>query len=109
VSDLAGEVRRRATARITIDPANRSGQPCIRNLRITVKDILEYLAGGMTEQEILEQFPELEHADFAAIYANPHIRNPVGFLLTAVPLCFEGESFPDLPAEQGRDETSGKS
>jgi uncharacterized protein (DUF433 family) len=57
------------TARITIDPARRSGQPCIRNLRITVKDILEYLAGGMTEQQVLEEFPELEHADLAAIYA----------------------------------------
>ena len=56
------------TARITIDPARRSGQPCIRNLRITVKDILEYRAGGMTEEQLLQEFPELEPADFAAVY-----------------------------------------
>lgn len=56
-------------ARITIDPARRSGQPCIRNLRLTVKDVLEYLAGGMTERELLNEFPELEHEDFSAIYA----------------------------------------
>jgi uncharacterized protein (DUF433 family) len=56
-------------ARITSDPGRRSGQPCIRNLRLTVKDVLEYLAGGMTEEQILEEFPELEPADFAAVYA----------------------------------------
>lgn len=56
-------------ARITNDPAKRSGQACIRDLRITVKDILEYLAGGMTEGEILEEFPDLQHEDFAAVYA----------------------------------------
>jgi uncharacterized protein (DUF433 family) len=56
-------------ARITIEPGKRSGQPCIRGLRITVKDILEYLSGGMTESEILEEFPDLQHEDFAAVYA----------------------------------------
>jgi len=40
--------------RITIEPNKRSGQPCIRGMRITVKDVLEYLAGGMSRQEILE-------------------------------------------------------
>ncbi|MEO1211221.1 MAG: DUF433 domain-containing protein [Cyanobacteria bacterium J06638_20] len=44
---------------ITIEPGKRSGKPCIRGMRITVYDILEYLAGGMTESEILEDFPEL--------------------------------------------------
>jgi uncharacterized protein (DUF433 family) len=56
-------------ARITVDPAKRSGQPCIRGLRITVKDILEYLAGGMSESEILAEFPDLQPQDFAAVYA----------------------------------------
>jgi uncharacterized protein (DUF433 family) len=55
--------------RITIEPGKRSGQPCIRGLRITVKDVLEYLAGGMTEAQILEDFPDLEPEDFRAIYA----------------------------------------
>jgi uncharacterized protein (DUF433 family) len=44
---------------ITIEPGKRSGKPCIRGMRITVYDILEYLAGGMTEVEILEDFSEL--------------------------------------------------
>ncbi len=56
-------------ARISIDPLKRSGQACIRDLRITVKDLLEDLAGGMTEAEILEEFPELQKEDFAAVYA----------------------------------------
>lgn len=56
-------------ARISVDPAKRSGQVCIRDLRITVKDILEYLAGGMTETEILEEFPDLQREDFVAVYA----------------------------------------
>lgn len=45
--------------RITIDPAKRGGKPCIRGLRITVYDVLEYLASGMTEGEILKDFPDL--------------------------------------------------
>jgi uncharacterized protein (DUF433 family) len=55
-------------ARISVDPAKRSGQACIRDLRITVKDILEYLAGGMSEDEILSEFPDLQREDFAAVY-----------------------------------------
>jgi uncharacterized protein (DUF433 family) len=55
--------------RITIDPAKRSGKPCIRELRITVDDVLSYLASGMTEEEILRDFPDLERADFLAVYA----------------------------------------
>lgn len=58
-----------ALARITVEAGKRSGQPCIRGLRITVKDVLEYLAGGMTQEEILEEFPELEREDFQAVYA----------------------------------------
>jgi uncharacterized protein (DUF433 family) len=51
---------------ITIEPGKRSGKPCIRGLRITVYDILEYLAGGMTEAEILEDFSELTIDDIKA-------------------------------------------
>jgi uncharacterized protein (DUF433 family) len=44
---------------ITIEPGKRSGKPCIRGMRITVQDVFEYLAGGMTEDQILEDFPDL--------------------------------------------------
>ena len=58
-----------ASERITIEPGKRSGKPCIRGLRITVDDVLSYLASGMTEAEILADFPDLEHDDFLAVYA----------------------------------------
>ena len=54
---------------ITIEPGKRSGKPCIRGMRITVYDILEYLAGGMTEGEILEDFSELTSEDIKACLA----------------------------------------
>jgi uncharacterized protein (DUF433 family) len=54
---------------ITIEPGKRSGKACIRGLRISVQDILEYLAGGMTEEEILEDFSELTQADIKACLA----------------------------------------
>jgi uncharacterized protein (DUF433 family) len=54
---------------ITIEPGKRSGQPCIRGLRITVQDVLEYLAGGMTVEEILSDFPELTDEDIRACLA----------------------------------------
>lgn len=44
---------------ITIEPGKRGGKPCIRGMRITVYDVLEYLASGMTEDEILHDFPYL--------------------------------------------------
>lgn len=49
--------------RITIEPGKRGGKPCIRGLRITVYDVLEMLAQGMSHAEILEDFPELEPED----------------------------------------------
>ena len=52
--------------RITIQPDVRSGKPCIAGTRITVYDILEYLAGGMTESELLDDFPTLEPDDLRA-------------------------------------------
>lgn len=54
---------------ITIESGKRSGKPCIRGMRITVYDILEYLAGGMTEAEILEDFSELTPEDIKACLA----------------------------------------
>lgn len=54
---------------ITIEPGKRSGKPCIRGMRITVYDILEYLASGMTEDQILEDFSELTREDIKAVLA----------------------------------------
>jgi uncharacterized protein (DUF433 family) len=54
---------------ITIEPDKRSGQPCIRGLRITVQDVLEYLASGMSPDEILADFPDLTAEDIRACLA----------------------------------------
>jgi uncharacterized protein (DUF433 family) len=51
---------------ITIDAGKRSGKPCIRGLRITVTDVLEYLASGMTVDEVLADFPDLTAEDIRA-------------------------------------------
>ncbi len=51
---------------ITIEPGKRGGKPCIRNMRITVYDILSWLASGMSVQEILNDFPELTENDITA-------------------------------------------
>ena len=53
--------------RITLEPGKRGGKPCFRGLRITVYDVLEYLASGMTETEILADFPDLEREDIRAV------------------------------------------
>ncbi|MDD4911668.1 MAG: DUF433 domain-containing protein [Sideroxydans sp.] len=55
--------------RITLDSNKRGGRPCIRNLRISVYDVLDMLAEGMSEANILEDFPELETADIRACLA----------------------------------------
>lgn len=54
---------------ITIEPGKRSGKPCIRNTRMTVTDVLEYLAGGMSEKELLAEFPDLTAKDIRACLA----------------------------------------
>ena len=51
---------------ITIEPGKRGGKPCIRGMRITVYDVLEYLASGMTEHQIVHDFPELTTEDIRA-------------------------------------------
>jgi len=55
--------------RITIEPGKRGGKPCVRGLRITVYDVLDYLASGMSEREILSAFPELAPEDIRACLA----------------------------------------
>jgi len=54
---------------ITLEPGKRGGKPCIRGLRITVYDLLEYLASGMSEDEILRDFPDLTREDIRACLA----------------------------------------
>jgi uncharacterized protein (DUF433 family) len=54
---------------ITVEPGKRGGQPCIRGMRITVSDVLGYLAGGTTEDEILRAFPYLTREDIRACLA----------------------------------------
>ncbi len=73
VLDGAGGRRQRGGMnepnRITTEPDKRGGQPCIRGMRITVADVLGYLASGMTEAEILADFPYLEPEDIRACLA----------------------------------------
>ena len=56
-------------SRLTLDASKRGGRPCIRNLRISVYDVLDMLAEGMSEADIIEDFPELEIADIRACLA----------------------------------------
>jgi uncharacterized protein (DUF433 family) len=55
--------------RISIEPGKRGGKPCIRGMRITVYDVLEYLASGMSEREILDDLPDLTEEDIRASLA----------------------------------------
>ncbi|HEY6138975.1 MAG TPA: DUF433 domain-containing protein [Thermoanaerobaculia bacterium] len=59
-------MRRGSSRRPPVEPGKRGGQPCIRGMRITVYDVLSYLASGMTEEEVLSDFPELTHEDILA-------------------------------------------
>ena len=65
--------------RITFDPEQCAGRPCIRGLRMRVQDVLELLASGVSEAEILQDFPYLEAADIAACldYAAAQLDHPV--------------------------------
>jgi len=54
---------------ITIEPDKRSGKPCIRGTRMSVTDVLEYLAGGMSQEELLSEFPDLTADDIRACLA----------------------------------------
>ncbi len=65
--------------RITVEKDKCGGKPCIRNMRIRVKDVLDMLASGMTNQEILEDYPYLEEQDIKAVlmYAARQFDHPV--------------------------------
>jgi uncharacterized protein (DUF433 family) len=68
--DLPTDSCRQAShPRITIEPDKRGGKPCIRRMRITVSDVLGWRAHGMTEEDILDEHPDLEKEEFAAVYA----------------------------------------
>ncbi|MBX9584414.1 MAG: DUF433 domain-containing protein [Gemmataceae bacterium] len=54
---------------ITVEPDKRSGQPCIRGIRMTVQDVMDYLGGGMSVEEILDDFPNLTREDIVACLA----------------------------------------
>ena len=66
---MTNMTRTELLSRIWIDPKRCFGKPCIRGHRIWVSLILDMLASGMTEQELLEQYPQLEHADILACIA----------------------------------------
>jgi uncharacterized protein (DUF433 family) len=72
------------TSIITLEPGKRNGKPCIRGLRITVYDVLSYLAAGMTHDEILADFPSLTNDDILAClsYAADFGNDPIVGLLT---------------------------
>ncbi len=65
--------------RITIDPKQCGGRPCVRRMRIRVKDVLDMLAEGATEQQILQDYPDLEPEDIRAClaYAAQYFDHPV--------------------------------
>jgi uncharacterized protein (DUF433 family) len=67
---------------ITIEPGKRGGKPCIRGLRITVDDVLDYFTAGMTEQEILEDFDYLTHEYILACFAFAADREPHTHLIS---------------------------
>ncbi len=68
---------------ITIEPGKRGGKPCIRGLRMTVYDVLEYLASGMSTQQLLIDFPDLTSEDIQACLAYAADRERAQFTLAA--------------------------
>ena len=79
-------------SRITVIPGQRSSQPCIRGLRVTVWDVLDMLASRMTEEEILQEYPYLKKADFPAVYAYASQLAVNALVIEALVRC---ESFPE--------------
>lgn len=68
---------------ITVEPRTRGGKPCVRGLRITVYDVLGYLASGMSEDEILKDFPYLTHDDIRACLAYAADREQAKLIATS--------------------------
>ena len=79
---------------ITIEPGKRGGKPCIRGLRIPVYDVLEYLASGMSTDQVLKDFPDLEAADIRACLAYAADRERLQFTLacSSTRICRHGWS-----------------
>lgn len=67
------------TDRITVDVAQCGGRPCIRGMRIRVVDVLDLLAAGLTQQQVLEELPDLEPDDIAAClrFASSRVNHPI--------------------------------
>lgn len=65
--------------RITVDPAQCGGRPCVRGLRIRVTDVLDLLAAGLSPEQVLEELPDLEHDDIPAClrFASRHLDHPI--------------------------------
>ena len=92
---------------LTIDPGKRGGKPCIRGLRITVYDVLEYLASGMSEDEVLADFPDLERDDIRACLAFASQKRRVIRAIRAIRKSLNDfASYSSLQDELGRSETS---
>ena len=68
-------------ARITIEPGKRGGRPCVRGMRITVADVLSYLAAGMSQEQVLDDFPYLTVEDIRACLAYAAERDRVTVLV----------------------------
>lgn len=68
-----------ASERITIDPQQCGGRPCVRGMRIRVSDVLDLLAAGLTAEQVIEELPDLELADVQAClrYASRRVSHPV--------------------------------
>ena len=66
-------------ARITVNPAQCGGRPCIRDMRIRVIDVLDLLAAGLTQQQVLEELPDLEAEDISAClrFASSRLNHPI--------------------------------
>ena len=86
--------------RITLEPEKRGGKPCIRGLRITVYDVLEYLASGMTEAEILEDFPDLEREEASVGARHEAVR--IHELAGSLPLAAVGRNVRAIRAEDAQ-------
>ena len=71
--------------RITLEPGKRGGRPCIRGLRISVYDVLSMLSSGMSQQEVLEDFPELTKEDIFAVLAYAADREHQVYSLNSCP------------------------
>lgn len=82
---------------ITIEPGKRSGKPIIRGTRMTVTDFLEYLAGGMNEEELLAEFPDLTLEDIRAFWPLPLIENESWLRYPSMRLLFDQNLSPRLP------------